>query len=114
MCTDAHMLDRSGPPSVFARYRYASSSKQASVIDNSVKEMETSRVSGMSPKDSLSIVTRHYIVAISILLIAVHLYYEYCMEFCCSGEDMLVRWLKGRLGGGTMEFPVLLGSSLSG
>lgn len=76
--------------------------------------METSRVSGMYPKDSLSLVIRHYIVAISILLIAVHLYYEYCMEFCCSGEDMLVRWLKGSLGGGRMESPVLLSSSLSG
>lgn len=76
--------------------------------------MKTSRVFGMSPKDSLSLVTQHYIVVISILLISVHLYYEYCMEFCCSGEDMLVRWLKGSLGGGTMESPVLLSSSLSG
>lgn len=76
--------------------------------------METSRVSGMSPNDSLFIVIRHYIVAISVLLITVHVYYEYCMEFCCSGEDMLVRWLKGSLGGGRMGFPVLLSSSLSG
>lgn len=70
--------------------------------------MEIFRVFGMFLKDFL------FIVVILILLIVVYLYYEYCMEFCCLGEDMLVRWLKGSFGGGMMEFFVFLSFSLSG
>lgn len=70
--------------------------------------MEIFRVFGMFLKDFL------FIVVILILLIVVYLYYEYCMEFCCLGEDMLVRWIKGRFGGGMMGFFVFLSFSLSG
>lgn len=76
--------------------------------------MEIFRVFGMFLKDFLFIVIWYYIVVILILLIVVYLYYEYCMEFCCLGEDMLVRWLKGSFGGGMMGFFVFLSFSLSG